>query len=37
MPDTNPFRDLIRWVRAGEEAAAVELVQHYESRDTRRK
>src|SRR5207253_5181912 len=30
MLDVNPFRDLIRRVRAGDEAAAAELVQHYE-------
>jgi RNA polymerase sigma factor (sigma-70 family) len=30
MIDVNPFRDLIRRVRAGDEAAAAELVQHYE-------
>jgi RNA polymerase sigma-70 factor (ECF subfamily) len=30
MLEVNPFRDLIRRVRAGDEAAAAELVQHYE-------
>jgi RNA polymerase sigma-70 factor (ECF subfamily) len=31
MPEDNPFQDLIRRVRAGEEAAATELVRRYES------
>jgi len=30
MLEINPFRDLIRRVRAGDETAAAELVQHYE-------
>jgi len=30
MLEINPFRDLIRRVRAGEEDAAAQLVQHYE-------
>jgi len=30
MLEINPFRDLIRRVRTGDEAAAAELVQHYE-------
>src|SRR5438309_4971534 len=30
MLEINPFRDLIQRVRSGEEAAAAELVQHYE-------